>query len=163
MTYKLNQNSTLITRLSDSASIPADPSNTDYAAYLKWLASGNTPEPVYTPGELLAYTKTTQIATLEAAYNAAIQLPVAYMATTFQADSASQDILTKCLVAGSVPAGFYWLDATNVQVPMTFAQLQGLAGVMLIQRQAAFTKLQTKKTAVRGATTVAAVQAVLGF
>lgn len=43
--YKLNQNSALITRLADSANIPADPTNTDYASYLKWLAAGNTPEP----------------------------------------------------------------------------------------------------------------------
>ena len=26
-------------------SIPFDPANTDYIAYLKWLAEGNTPEP----------------------------------------------------------------------------------------------------------------------
>lgn len=42
--FKLT-NSTSIKRLSDGASIPADERNTDYAAYLAWLADGNTPEP----------------------------------------------------------------------------------------------------------------------
>ena len=38
----------MITRVADGAGIPPDPANTDYAAYLDWLADGNTPEP-YTP------------------------------------------------------------------------------------------------------------------
>lgn len=32
-------------RLEDNTSIPFDPANTDYQAYLKWLEEGNTPEP----------------------------------------------------------------------------------------------------------------------
>ena len=34
-----------IRRLADNAFIPCDEANTDYQAYLKWLALGNTPEP----------------------------------------------------------------------------------------------------------------------
>ena len=34
-----------VLRLLDNASIPFDPANTDYQAYLEWLNAGNTPDP----------------------------------------------------------------------------------------------------------------------
>ena len=34
-----------VQRLSDMASIPMNPDNTDYIAYLRWLEEGNTPLP----------------------------------------------------------------------------------------------------------------------
>jgi len=33
-----------VKRIADNAFIPFDPANTDYQAYLKWVADGNTPE-----------------------------------------------------------------------------------------------------------------------
>ena len=43
-TYQLQSLGESVKR-SDGTFIPFDPANTDYVAYLAWLAEGNTPEP----------------------------------------------------------------------------------------------------------------------
>ena len=42
---------TTIVRTEDGASIPSDPANTDYQAYLAWVAEGNTAEEWQPDGE----------------------------------------------------------------------------------------------------------------
>ena len=43
--YKLTNDQNTILRVADNAFIPVDEANTDYQAYLKWVAEGNTPLP----------------------------------------------------------------------------------------------------------------------
>ena len=46
--YKLFKNlteNTIVFNEETNTSFPCDPDNTDYQAYLAWLAEGNTPEP----------------------------------------------------------------------------------------------------------------------
>jgi hypothetical protein len=59
--YKLTDTTTII-RLADSASIPNDPANTDYAEYLEWVEAGNTataadaiPDPTYQENRVAEY------------------------------------------------------------------------------------------------------------
>ena len=48
MTYQLHETGAVI-QVEDNLLIPSDPANTDYAAYLEWLAGGNEPEPAPNP------------------------------------------------------------------------------------------------------------------
>jgi hypothetical protein len=55
MTYQLTTGDTIL-RLEDGAFIPPDPANTDYQAYLEWVAAGNEPEPAPEPEPPVALT-----------------------------------------------------------------------------------------------------------
>ena len=52
MAYQLTADPTTLLRLSDGAFVPRDPDNSDYAAFLEWEASGNTPEPAPPSGAI---------------------------------------------------------------------------------------------------------------
>jgi hypothetical protein len=117
----------------------------------------------------LASAQTAQIAQMYEDYANAIAQPVAYtskagVAKTYQSDPTSignvNDMLSAYGAEAATPSGFYWVAADNTQVPFTYADLQGLAAAMGAQGWAAFQNLQAKKSAIKGATTVSAVQAV---
>jgi len=105
--------------------------------------------------------QTAKVNELGIADNDANELDIAYLNTTFQADKSSQDLIVSVLSAGSVPTGFFWLDKANNQVPMTYAQLQGLSGAILTRNQTNFIKFQGLKTQANAATTQAALDKIV--
>lgn len=56
--YQLTATDSII-RTVDGASIPPDPANMDYAAYLKWVEDGGVPDPYVSP-ELVASQPTSE-------------------------------------------------------------------------------------------------------
>jgi hypothetical protein len=108
----------------------------------------------------LEQAQATKISEVTDAYNASNQNNITYMGITFQADYKSQDMLSKVLAVGAVPSDFYWLDITNAKVPMTYAQLQGLAVLLLERNQVNFNNLQIQKVSINTAITVSQVQSL---
>ncbi|MCW3588790.1 DUF4376 domain-containing protein [Burkholderia cenocepacia] len=117
----------------------------------------------------LAEAQAFQLADVQAAYGAAIQAPIAFktaagVSELFDADQASQLVLMQAtqgyMISGSVPPGFYWKAANNVQVAFTLSDLQGLYAAMLAQGWAAFQKLQALKSEIVASTTVSAVRSI---
>ena len=118
--------------------------------------------PVISNARQLQQAKAAKLAEITADYAAATTADIAYMSTTFQADPASINTMAQVLSGSTMglPADFYWVDAGNVQVPMTLAQLQGL-GAMIIERNwGAFKVLQDKKTMLTAAVTIEDVNAI---
>jgi hypothetical protein len=124
---------------------------------------------IQNPPLTLSQAQSVKIASLVTSYQAAISVPVSFktaagVTQTFQADAQSvanvQATLAGLAKAAATPTGFYWVAADNTQVPFTYADVQGLAAAMLAQGWVAFQNLQTKKTAVMAATTVASVQSI---
>lgn len=121
------------------------------------------------PAMTLADAKAKQLAAIDASYLIAMQAPVSYMGTTFQADKDSQALMSQAIlglqsiiaIGGTVPAGFAWWDINNNPVPMTLLQLQGLYATGVAAVNTAFVNRQAKKAAIRAATSVAAVQAIV--
>jgi hypothetical protein len=109
---------------------------------------------------LLENAKSVKIQELTAAYENALDQDVSYNGHIYQADLASRNQLATVLAVGSVPSNFFWKTLANEKIPMTYIDLQELAGVMLIQGFVAFDKLDNLKTTTRSLTTVADINLV---
>lgn len=87
---------------------------------------------------------------IDVAYSTAIQQDVSYMGTSFQADKASQELITTTLTVltplGGTPVGFFWKDTSNNKVLMSLQELQGLSQVIFAQGWTAFQHRTSKKS-----------------
>lgn len=179
--------------LSDVSQLPANvpagygyvdgacPTNSFYAGGA-WVAKPAQPAPysvwdkvnkVWTDPRTLAQVQSQQIATLQAAYQAAINAPVEFKnsagaTSTYPAGdvmslngkTAAQN-LSNCITPGADAWTMgHWLDANNVAQVFAFADLQGLAAAMEAVEVLDWQDLVAKIAAVQAATTIAAVESI---
>jgi len=97
--------------------------------------------------------KTDKLNQIDKAYETALDIDIPYMGTTFQANKYSRDLIVSVLSAGSLPAGFFWLDTLNNQVPMIFTELQGLSSAIVNRNQLEFVHRLSLKSQANLATT----------
>jgi hypothetical protein len=125
--------------------------------------------PAQTESQMLDAAQQTQLDVINSAYDTAMQQPVAYMNTTFQADKDSQDLMNRAItglqaivaIGGTVPANFAWYDVNNQPITMTLLQLQGLFATGVANVNSLFVYKQTQKAAIRAATTVSGVAKIV--
>ena len=147
-----------------------DEMSKDAAPYIaKAVKAGWEVVPVWPPAPTIAEVGALQMQRLVAAYQAATELPVTFTTSagvtdTYQADAASVARLQAAILGfqGTTPAGFYWVSATNVPVPFTFADLQALARLMVAQGWGAFQRLTDAKAKVRAAVAAGEANLITG-
>lgn len=109
----------------------------------------------------LAELQAQQIDVIKLGYASAVVQPVPFttaagITASFQADQASQSILSLSLqrarVAGGVPTGFYWKAADNTKPAFTMADLEGLDAAMFTQGWVAFQHKDTQIDAINAIT-----------
>ena len=102
---------------------------------------------------------------IKAGFNSALNSQVVWAGNTFdnRPDSRADlnGILTNVLNGVTLPAGFAWRDASNVEHPFTADDLKGLAAVMLANQWAAHQQKRTLLSQWEAATTPAQYDAIV--
>lgn len=141
------------------AASPSDSEAHGRELYQRAIAGAfGTIEPYIKP---LALAQSEQTAIIEAAYQSANQAPIQYQGWIFQADADSVALMAQ--VASALPSGasITWYDSANIGITLSDVQFAELRGAILMRGQPLFSKKQTLKAAIRVATTIAQVEAVV--
>lgn len=127
-------------------------------------SSGLIPKPPKSLLEQLLDAENKKLYELADKYSAQMKEPIAFLGTTFDADDRAKNNLKDVLTAFSsttLPTGFFWIDATNAQVPVTFSDVEGLAKAIGDRSWVLFQKFQELKSKTKAASTLEEVEAIL--
>ena len=157
--YKLTKPHNTITRINDGANIPSDPDNTDYAAYLAWVAAGNTPEP-----RPLQEVRDEKLTELRALRDAACSANVTAQGKTFTAEPKVQTgfkRLADRMRRGKPSKLSAILDANGKPVTVNIALLDAIEDAIADNTESAWEKYGQLVQQVKAANTVDQVNAIV--
>jgi len=100
------------------------------------------------PPKTIEQAKADKLITIEADYQTAITADITYLTKVISCDKDSLDLMAQNLAIGSVPVGFYWRTADNTDLPMTYAELQGLGSAIQTRGLPLFTNKVNRNIAV---------------
>lgn len=159
--YKLTKSPSVIHRIADGASIPADPENRDYAAYLEWVAAGNTPEPAMP----LVEHRADAVKKIDAETDALIGAVIGNRATEYERAETQATAYAAGGYTGPVPACVQsWADAKAAQgwtAQMAADDILATANAWRPAQEAIRAQRLLRKEQARAAVDAAAVDAVL--
>ena len=132
-----------VLRLSDSKEIKPDLSDVDWLSYQAWVAAGGVPDamtpPAPPPATEVRAIKKSQVNQMR---DAKMALGVTYNGQVYDSDAIAAlnltSVLTLVLSGAPLPPGFTWRSKNNSNVPMTVADLRGLAGALFQRGQAVY-------------------------
>lgn len=141
--YKLTFNDGVI-RLSDDAFVPADPANTDWQGYQKWLEQGNTPEPAESRGETVARVWGAIKAERDHRKAGGVKVGERW----FHSDDASRiQQLALVMMGTGLPAGLQWKTMDGSFITMTPALAQQVFTAQAASDQAIFAVAEQHRVA----------------
>lgn len=98
--------------------------------------------------------KFAQLTAIKANYPDNLNIEVEYAGHTYQADQKSYLEMLFALLQPQLPDNFYWLDKSNNKIPVTKQNLQELANLVFLKRFDIFNQYQTKKLAIKNASSI---------
>lgn len=132
-----------VLRLSDNKEIKPDRSDVDWLSYQAWVAGGGVPtaNAAHAPPPL-SYVRALKKSQVNQLRDIKMAAGVLFAGELYDSDAVATlnltSVLTMVLSGSALPAGFTWRSKNNNNVPMTVADLRGLAGALFQRGQAVY-------------------------
>ena len=161
--YKLTKNNQSVIRKEDGACIPLALGNTDYSAYLEWVAEGGVPEPAQSGEEIFAEALSQQETALSTVKKDVREEGLLVDGVLFDTDTGARiayiELMFKFMLNPAYTVAD-WKASDGAWVTMDKATFDKLIGAWEVKLTDIFTFVKAKEQEVKAQTTAEAILAV---